>query len=113
MIIKIDTNLLNEQIRLIDVCADNASSEEEQELLDGVVNLLSEISSVADNLSEIYFEKINESYTAFIYEDNGYLLEDESMYDNKQEAIEFAKARNWDEVVNDNTGEIVWRREQE
>ena len=52
----------------------------------------------------------NESYTAFIYEDDGITTADLSTYDDKEEAIEFAKHRNWDEVVNDITGEVVWRK---
>ncbi len=55
--------------------------------------------------------KINEaSYTAFLYEANGVIAEDMATYDTKVEAVAFAKFRNWDEVVNDVTGEIVWRR---
>ena len=50
------------------------------------------------------------SFTAFAYADDGVTTEDLSTYDTKEEAIEFARARNWDEVVNDNTGEVVWRR---
>lgn len=50
------------------------------------------------------------TFTAFIYEDDGITTADLSTYDSKEEAIEFAKARNWDEVVNDHTGEVVWRR---
>lgn len=46
-----------------------------------------------------------ESYTAFIYEEDGIAAAE---YDNKEDAIAFAKARNWDEVVNDNTGDVVW-----
>ena len=52
----------------------------------------------------------DESYTAFAYEDDGVTIFDESTYDTKEEAVEFAKARHWDEVVNDITGEIVWQK---
>ena len=52
----------------------------------------------------------NESFTAFVYEDDGITAADLSTYDVKEEAIDFAQSRNWDEVVNDNTGEIVWRK---
>lgn len=52
----------------------------------------------------------DESFTAFVYEDDGIIAADLSTYDDKEEAIEFAKSRNWDEVVNDITGEVVWRR---
>lgn len=37
-------------------------------------------------------------------------MEDESSYDSKEEAIAFAKARNWDGVYDGITGEIVWER---
>lgn len=50
------------------------------------------------------------TFTAFIYEDDGITAADLSTYDSKEEAVLFAKTRNWDEVVNDATGEIVWRR---
>ena len=51
------------------------------------------------------------SYTAFVYDNEDYeCILDESMYDNAEEAITFAKLRNWDEVVNDITGEVVWCR---
>lgn len=52
---------------------------------------------------------INESYTAFVYEE-GAVVADMSTYDNKTDAINYAKVAQWDEVVNDNTGEVVWRR---
>ena len=52
-----------------------------------------------------------ETYTAFIYEDDGMTTADLSTYDTADEAIEFAKSRNWDEVVNDSTGEIVYRKQ--
>ena len=58
---------------------------------------------------EIVIEE-DESYTAFIYEDDGTTSADLSTYDNKEEAVNFAKSRNWDEVVNDNTGEVIWKR---
>lgn len=50
------------------------------------------------------------TFTAFAYEDDGITTADLSTYDDENEAIEFAKSRNWDEVVNDITGEVVWRR---
>jgi hypothetical protein len=50
------------------------------------------------------------TFTAFIYEDDGIISADLSTYDSKEEAILFAKTRNWDEVVNDTTGEVVWSR---
>lgn len=66
---------------------------------------------------EEYLQKCKEeisrntgSFTAFAYEDGGIVATDLSTYDTKEEAIEFAKNRNWDEVVNDITGEVVWKR---
>lgn len=52
----------------------------------------------------------NITFTAFVYEGDGVTSADLSTYDTKEDAIEFAKARNWDEVVNDITGEVVWKR---
>lgn len=51
------------------------------------------------------------SYITLAYD--GGVVADEAMYDNKTEAIEFAKSHNWDEVVNDVTGEVVWKRGDE
>ena len=50
------------------------------------------------------------TYTAYAYEDDGIAVADSAKYDDKEEAIAFVKARNWDEVVDDASGEIVWRR---
>ena len=54
---------------------------------------------------------LKESYTAIIYEDDRITAADLSTYDTADEAINFAKSRNWDEVVNDSTGEIVYRKQ--
>ena len=51
-----------------------------------------------------------ESYTAIIYEDDRIIAADLSTYDTLDEAVSFAKLHNWDEVVNDNTGEVVYRK---
>lgn len=51
-----------------------------------------------------------ESFTAYAYEDDGLYVDDLSVYDNKEDAITFAKSRNWDEVVDDLSGEVVWKR---
>lgn len=52
------------------------------------------------------------TFTAYLRgEYNGVgFMEDESTYDSKEEAIAFAKARNWDGVMDDSTGEIIWER---
>ena len=68
-----------------------------------------ECDSKAIEMANTIFEE-DESYTAFIYEDDGIITADLSTYDDKEEAIEFAKSRNWDEVVNDITGEVVWKK---
>ena len=64
---------------------------------------------MADRLDAMLDEN-DETFTAFIYEDDGMTAADISTYDSMDEAIEFAKHHNWDEVVNDNTGEVVWER---
>ena len=51
-----------------------------------------------------------ETFTAFLYENDGITAADLSTYDTEKEAVDFAKMRHWDEVVNDNTGGIVWKR---
>ncbi len=51
-----------------------------------------------------------ETFTVFAYEDDGIIASDLATYDTAEEAIEFAKSRNWDEVVNDITGEVIYRR---
>ena len=52
----------------------------------------------------------DETFTAVIYEDDGMTVEDLSTYDIEEDAIDFARNRGWDEVVNDNTGEVIWRK---
>ena len=59
---------------------------------------------------EIRDNSPRESYTAFLYEEDGITAADLSTYDNAKAAIDFANLSNWDEVVNDNTGKVVWRR---
>lgn len=51
------------------------------------------------------------TFTAFIYEEDGVTAEDLFSYTSKEDAIEFSKNNNWDEVVNDDTGEVVWKRQ--
>lgn len=59
MNINIDLKLLEEQIYMCDIHADNASSEEERELFIGIANLLSEISYYVEHEMEINFVKVN------------------------------------------------------
>lgn len=51
-----------------------------------------------------------ESYTVIVYEKDCLVIADQAHYDNKEEAISFAKIRDWDEVVDNNSSEIVWRK---
>lgn len=53
---------------------------------------------------------VDMTFTAFVYEDDGITTSDMSTYEDKDEAILFAKSRGWDEVVNDVSGEVVWRK---
>lgn len=53
----------------------------------------------------------DESYTAFVYEEDGITAHDFTVFKSKEEAINFAKPCNWDEVVDDNSGEIVWQKD--
>lgn len=56
MKIKIDLELLNAQIQECDIKADNASTEEERGIFEGIAELLSAISFAVENEDEIYFE---------------------------------------------------------
>lgn len=50
------------------------------------------------------------TFTAISYEDDEIVIAGENTYDSKEEAVLFAKTHNWDRVVNDATGEVVWWR---
>lgn len=50
------------------------------------------------------------SFTALICELDGVTIAGSSTYDDKEEAIRFAKTRKWDEVINNVTGEVVWSK---
>lgn len=50
------------------------------------------------------------SYTAIAYGDDISVIADQATYDDKEETIDFAKRRNWDEVRDDSTGKIIWHR---
>jgi uncharacterized pyridoxamine 5'-phosphate oxidase family protein len=89
-----------------------------------IQNLLKKLKRISDNkefgasygdlsstIDEI--ERITEndlSFTAFLYESDGVTASDFTMSDSKEEIIEFAIANNYDEVVNDYTGEIIWKK---
>lgn len=66
--------------------------------------------SGSDELDEENCDFKDESYTAFAYEEDGITAEDLATYDNKDDAIKFAESHNWDEVVDDISGKVVWRR---
>ena len=55
---------------------------------------------------------MNEQYTAIAYEEGigPLVIADEASYDDREEAIAFAKGKNWDCVRDDQTGEIIWHR---
>ena len=55
MKIKIDCELLNEQIKMCDTHAINASSEYESDLFDGIATLLSDICYALENDESIEF----------------------------------------------------------
>lgn len=56
MKIKIDLELLSTQIQECDIKADNASTEEERGIFEGIANLLSDIAYGVEIGDEIYFE---------------------------------------------------------
>lgn len=97
----------------VDYDADGVLLPTEIEIPDG----MTDEDEITDYLSDVtgfchggYTLVNDQTFTAFIYEEDGVVSADLSTYDSKEEAIQFAKARNWDEVVNDYTGEVVWKR---
>ncbi len=50
----------------------------------------------------------NKTFTAYAWDDG--LIICRSTFDDKEEAIQFARARNWDKVKDDQTGEVIWHR---
>lgn len=71
---------------------------------------LLDFEGLMDYFEDYYDERNNATYTAFLYEELGIITADLSTYDSAEEAISFAKTRDWDEVVNDLTGDVIWRR---
>lgn len=49
-------------------------------------------------------------FTAIAYEDGSLVIAGSADYDDKEEAIAFASSRNWDAVVDRQTGKTIWRR---
>lgn len=60
MEIKISLNLLKEQIYMCDVHANNASSEEERDIFEGISNLLDEIGFAVEKEEDIEFIRCEE-----------------------------------------------------
>lgn len=80
---------------------EEAISFAEQNHWDGVKNAVT---------NEVVWEA-EKSFTAFVYDEHDHLtIADESQYDDKAEAIAFAKHHDWDGVRDDVSGEIVWSR---
>ena len=60
MKIKIDLSILKEQIYMCDIHANNASSEEEREIFEGISNLLDEIGFAVEREEDIEFVRCEE-----------------------------------------------------
>ena len=89
----------------------NRTEEEVVELINLILSLKNEIGIKEVTYIDLSEEAERTTYTAFAYDDEvRENIVDESMYDDPDEAIAFAKLRNWDEVVNDVTGEVIWER---
>ena len=67
-----------------------------------------ELSNIIDEIQHVF--DCNHTFTAFLYEPDGETASDFTMGDSKEDVIEFAIANNYDEVVNDYTGEIIWKK---
>ena len=50
----------------------------------------------------------NMTFTAYAWDDG--LIICRATFDDKEEAIQFAQARNWEKVEDDQTGEVIWHR---
>jgi uncharacterized pyridoxamine 5'-phosphate oxidase family protein len=69
-----------------------------------------ELSNIVDEIQHVF--DCNHTFTAFLYESDGKTASDFTMGDSKEDVIEFAIANNYDEVVNDYTGEILWKNKR-
>jgi hypothetical protein len=67
MEIKIDLKLLEAQIYMCDIHADNASSEEEREIFIGIANLLSEISFAVEKEQGKIFVETGDTARLMLY----------------------------------------------
>ena len=60
MIVKINCKLLSEQIQFLDMCSDVMTNEHNRGLIDGISNLLSEISFAVEEEEEITFVRCDD-----------------------------------------------------
>lgn len=60
MIVKINCQLLSEQIQFLDMCSDAMTNEHNKGLVDGIANLLSEISFAVEEEDEISFVRYDD-----------------------------------------------------
>lgn len=70
-------------------------------------NLAQVITSVLCVKNYCYLEEVN-SYTVFTYDEDSIL--DETQFNNREEAITYAKATGAHEVVCDWTGEVIYKK---
>ena len=89
----------------------NDENEAYNKAMDHVANNLVKVFPTLDIEYSVECENPDEeeSYTAFKYDKYGSIL-DSVMYDEEWSAINCAKRGDYDEVVNDITGEVVWKK---
>lgn len=68
-----------------------------------------------DVKNEWWIVNPNFTFTAYTRSQyNGiYFIDDKTTFDSKEEAIAFAKVHNWDGVMDNGTGEIVWENKED
>lgn len=60
MNIKVDCEILNEQIKMLDIYASLIADDHKREMIDGVINLLDRICWALEEGEDIYLEKVEE-----------------------------------------------------
>lgn len=70
-------------------------------------NLAQIVTSVLCMKNYCYLKDVS-TYTVFAYE--GEFIKDETQFNNREEAITYAKATRADEVVYDLTGEVIYKK---
>lgn len=65
---------------------------------------------IDDATSILHQEGENGSYTAYFYEENKDEATDFVTFDSKNEAVAYASDNHWNEVVDDDSGEVVWNK---